>query len=76
MLKANTVQLRRAHRVMHYAPNYKVGHPERSEGSAFFCALNNIERLKRSRSFASLRMTQSFFFARSRLASLTERRWV
>jgi hypothetical protein len=31
---------------MHYAPNCKLGHPERSEGSAFFRALNNIEELK------------------------------
>jgi hypothetical protein len=68
-LEPNTVQLRRAHRVMHYAPNCKFGHPERSEelalskakGSAFFRALNN--------------MTRSFFFARSRLAFLTERYW-
>jgi len=69
-LKLNTVQLRRAHRVMHYAPNRKVGHPEPGEepalseveGICFLPCLNN--------------MTRSFFFARSRLAFLTERYWV
>jgi hypothetical protein len=63
-------KFRRAHLVMHYAPNCKAGHPERSEGSAFFRALNNTEELERSRSFASLRMTQTFFLARSRLCVL------
>jgi hypothetical protein len=60
--EAQNVELRRAHLVIHYASNCKVGHPERSKGSDFFRALNN--------------MTQAFFFVRSRLAFLTERYWV